>query len=262
MISFRDLIRAFQSLGIDKAQPVLIHASLSAFGQVNGGAESVARALLGLYDSLLAPAFTFKTMVIPEVGPAENALQYGSGKDKNRMAEFFQPDMPADRLMGVIPETIRKRPNARRSAHPILSFAGVNADPLLALQSLDDPLGPVQGLYDRNGWVLLIGVDHTVNTSLHYAEHQAGRRQFTRWALTPEGVVQCPGFPGCSDGFQAIHPYLEQYTRSVQCGEAAIQAIPVPALVDTAVLLIRQNPEFMLCNRKDCERCAAIRTQS
>jgi aminoglycoside 3-N-acetyltransferase len=110
--------------------------------------------------------------------------------------------------------------------------------------------------------VLLIGVDHTVNTSLHYAERLAGRRQFIRWALTREGVAQCPGFPGCSDGFQAIHPFIEPYIRCVPCGSAFIQAIPVSALVEVAVEQIRRNPQFLLCGREDCERCAAVRRQA
>ena len=262
MISFRDLLRGLQSLKIDKRQPVLVHASLSAFGQVMGGAETVAGALLGLYDTVVVPAFTFKTMIIPEAGPEENAIQYGSGKDKNRMAEFYRPDMPVDRLIGIIPETIRQRTNATRSEHPILSFAGINADALLSHQTFENPLGPVQGVYDGQGWVLLMGVDHTVNTSLHYAERLAGRRQFVRWALTAEGVVQCAGFPGCSNGFQAIYPYLEEVTRKVYSGSAVIQAVPVPALVDTAIRLIQQNPTSLLCNREDCERCMAVRAHT
>ena len=261
MISFRDLRRALQSLRIERNQPVLIHASLSAFGQLNGGAETVVGALFSQYDTVLAPAFTFKTMIIPENGPEGNAIRYGSGRDRNKMAEFFHPDMPVDRLVGIIAEMVRRRPDAERSMHPILSFGGKSAESLLSLQTLENPLGPVQGLYEQNGWILLIGVDHTVNTSLHYAERMAGRRQFIRWALTGKGVVQCPGFPGCSNGFQAVQPYVEDFTRTTQAGSALIQAVPVPALIDTTVNLIRQVPDFLLCGREDCERCAATRAQ-
>ncbi len=41
MPGFRDLLRALQGLHIPRTQPVLVHASLSAFGQVSGGAEAV-----------------------------------------------------------------------------------------------------------------------------------------------------------------------------------------------------------------------------
>ncbi len=259
MPGFRDLLRALQGLHIPRTQPVLVHASLSAFGQVSGGAEAVVRALLGSFDTVLAPTFTFKTMLIPESGPENNACAYGGGRDHNRLAEFFTPDMPADSLMGVIPETLRRQPRAARSTHPILSFAGLNAAPLLEAQSLKEPLGPVRLLYDYQGWVILMGVDHTVNTSLHYAERLAGRKQFVRWALTPDGVQTCAGFPGCSDGFQALQPHVEGAARRVEVNGACILALPVATLVDAAVNLIRRERYALLCSRPDCQRCSAVR---
>jgi len=259
MPGFRDLLGALQSLQIPRTQPVLVHASLSAFGQVNGGADSLVRALIGSFDTLLAPTFTYKTMLIPESGPQNNACVYGRSKDHNRMAEFFQADMPADPLMGVIPETLRRQPHAARSAHPILSFAGLNAAAILEAQSLNEPLGPVGALYGYQGWVLLLGVDHTVNTSIHYAERLAGRKQFVRWALTPNGVQACAGFPGCSDGFQALQPYVEGAVRRVEVNGTCIQALPVVALVDVTLNLIHRERHALLCSRPDCERCTAVR---
>ena len=68
---------------------------------------------------------------------------------------------------------------------------------------------PVGALAEENGTVLLIGVNHTVNTSIHFAEKLAGRRQFIRWALTRDRVVECPGFPGDSEGFEILATDLE-----------------------------------------------------
>jgi aminoglycoside 3-N-acetyltransferase len=259
MLKYRELVRSFQSLQIPATQPVLVHASLSALGPVRGGAETVVQALLGAFPSLMAPTFTYKTMLTPQTGPAGNAMDYGTERGLNRMAEFFRPDMPADRLMGIIPETLRLRPDANRSTHPILSFAGVKVASLLAVQTLQNPFAPIRALHYRQGWVLLLGVDHTTNTSLHYAEHCAGRRQFLRWALTAEGVVECPGFPGCSEGFQAVTPHLEGCVRPIQVGNALVQAFPVTGLVDTVIRLIHQDAHALLCSRADCLRCAAVR---
>lgn len=259
MLTYRDLLRGFQTLKIPARVPVLVHASLSAFGPVQGGAETMVQALLGAFPSLMAPTFTYKTMLTPQTGPDSNGIVYGTERGLNRMAEFFRPDMPADRMMGIIHETLRRRPDAMRSTHPILSFAGVKAASLLAVQTLQNPLAPMRALYYRQGWVLLLGVDHTTNSCLHYAEHCAGRKQFLRWALTSAGAVECPGFPGCSDGFQAVAPYLEACVRQVQMGEALVQAMPVTALVDTAVELIRQDAQALLCSRTDCLRCEAVR---
>jgi aminoglycoside 3-N-acetyltransferase len=63
-----------------------------------------------------------------------------------------------------------------------LSFSGINAGATLFTQTIYEPLDP-SGLAQQDGWVVLINVDHTSNTSIHYAEKLAGRKQFTRWAL-------------------------------------------------------------------------------
>src|SRR5688572_25538 len=100
MVSFRDFINAFRELGIHSKQPVIVHASLSTVGEIRGGAETVLGALLTMARGVMAPTFTYKTMLIPEVGPENNAMAYGTGRDTNLLAEFYHPDMPADPSMG------------------------------------------------------------------------------------------------------------------------------------------------------------------
>src|SRR5512139_4043373 len=165
MLTFRDLITAFRKLELDRTHPVIIHGSLSAFGEVHGGAETLLGALMASVDTLIAPTFTYKTMLVPESGPTNNGITYGSGRSQNRLAEFFTPDMPADKLMGVIPETLRRHPKASRSTHPILSFAGLQAKAILDAQTIEEPLAPIREARSRQGVVLLLGVDHTVDTS-------------------------------------------------------------------------------------------------
>jgi len=258
MISFREFSNTFRELGLEHNRPVIVHASLSAFGENRGRAESMLSALLSLTQGVLAPTFTFKTMVIPEAGPPDNAIKYGSWKDKNRLADFFLQDMPADPLMGVLPEVIRKHPEARRSSHPILSFAGIHVDEALQSQSMEEPLAPIGKLLEQDGMVLLIGVNHTANTSIHYMEWLAGRKQFVRWALTPQGVRQCPGFPGCSDGFEQAAVHLDLITRQAKLGSATLRAMPLREMAPILVSLLQDQPQALLCG-KDDERCTAVR---
>jgi len=257
-IRLRDLLLGLRDLHLADA-PVIVHSSLKSFGQVEGGAGTVVNALVAAFDRVLVPTFTYKTMIIPLTGPENNGLTYGSLQDQNRMAEFFTPRMPADPLMGVIPEMLRRHPRARRSIHPIQSFAGINAEKIIASQTLTDPVAPLGLLEQADGWVVLMGVDHTVNTCIHYAEKLAGRRQFMRWALTPKGVVECPSFPGCSAGFQSIAPDMEKFTRKVQIGGSLVQAVPLKMLIKMVVGRIKKDPLALLCQQEDCERCGEIR---
>ena len=253
-----DLVTGWQKLELEQAQ-VVMHASLSSLGPVEGGAGTVIQSLLEVFPVIMAPTFTYKSMVIPQVGPPGNGMEYGSGANQNRMAEFFTPDMPADPLMGILPETLRLQPAAKRSAHPILSFSGVGVEKYLSTQSLVEPLAPLRLMEEDNGWVLLIGVNHTVNTSIHAAERLAGRRTFIRWALTPNGVIECPGFPPCSAGFNAIATEMDRYTRQAQVGTTHVCAVPMKMLFKVVMSRIRQDPLAFLCQDEDCERCRAIR---
>jgi aminoglycoside 3-N-acetyltransferase len=259
IVTYRDVYNGLRKLELDRGKPVMAHASLSAFGEVRGGADTVLAAVLGLVDALVMPVFTYRSLIIPETGPEDNACPYGTGKDQNSMAEFFKPDMPADRTMGVVAETLRRRVGVLRSAHPILSFAGYKADTVIQSQTLQDPFAPIGALIDLDAWVLLLGVDHTVNTSLHFAEKLAGRKRFVRWALTTEGVRECPDFPGDSDGFNGAVPWLDEITRKAQIGSAVVMALPLREMTAIVRQKLEVDPTALLCQRPDCGVCNAIR---
>jgi aminoglycoside 3-N-acetyltransferase len=258
IIGLNDLRSGLSGLGLSQT-PVIAHASLKAFGEVDGGAQTLLRAVLDSVGALVMPTFTYKTMITPEVGPPNNGVTYGAEKDSNRMAEPFTPDMPVDKQMGSVPETMRHHLQAKRTGHPIQSFGGIYAEKFLAAQTLQNPLAPIKALAEEDGWVLLLGVDHTVNTSIHYAERLAGRKQFLRWALLPDRIIECPNFPGDSAGFDAIAPDLVNDTRRVKIGEAIVQAISLRILLDAVMDRIKADPLALLCQRADCERCNAVR---
>ncbi len=123
-------------------------------------------------------------------------------------------------------------------------------------------MAPIRALTEADGFVLLLGVDHTMNTTIHYAEQFAGRPSFVRWALTPNKVVECPKIPGCSLGFNAIEPYIKDSTREVEIGETTAQLVPMQDLVRTVQELIIMDRHALLCERKDCPHCDAIRKRT
>jgi aminoglycoside 3-N-acetyltransferase len=261
MPGFAELKRAFDELGL-AGRPVIVHTSLKKFGAIPGGPKTVIQALLASTRGVVVPTFTYKTMVTPLVGPPNNGLTYGSEQDLNRMAEPFTHTMPPDKMMGILPAALLREKLAMRTAHPVLSFGGIQADDILLTQTLFDPLAPIRALTEKDGWVLLINVDQTVNTSIHYAEKLAGRRQFVRWAMTPGRIVECPGYPGDSSGFNAIEEHMPSHTRRVDLdGGAFIQAIPLKRLINVTVELIKKDPLALLCQRADCERCNAIKNK-
>lgn len=258
MLDFAELKAAFDALEL-QSHPVIAHASLKPFGYIPNGADTVVRAMLVSFKSVVMPAFTYKTMITPKVGPPNNGITYGAEKDLNKMAQPFTPDMPADKMMGMVPEALRNQPSAMRTPHPILSFVGIRAEKYLATQTLYDPLAPIGALGEDDGWVVLINVGHDVNTSIHYGEKLAGRKQFLRWAIVGDRVIECPNFPGDSSGFTAIDDYIQPDSRRVEIDGGFIQAVSLKRLFDAVGEMIKKNPFALLCQRTDCERCNASR---
>ena len=258
MLDFDELKSFFDALELQD-KPVIAHASLKPFGYIQNGADTIVRAMLLSFRSIMMPTFTYKTMITPEVGPPNNGITYGAEKDSNKMACPFSPDMPADKMMGIVPEALRNHAPAMRTSHPILSFAGIKSEEYLNTQTLYEPLAPIGALADADGWVVLLNVDHSVNTSIHYGEKLAGRKQFIRWAMVGNRIVECPGFPGDSSGFNAIEEYINPDTRRVDIGSVFIQAIPLKRLFDAVGELIKKDPLTLLCQRTDCERCHTVR---
>lgn len=261
MLSYRDLMLGFKQLRIDQNKPIILHASLSSFGEIRGGAETLLGAILATFPSILTPTFTYKSMLIPETGPDNNGLEYGSGRDQNKMAEFYTMDMPADHIMGIVSEKIRTHSRSERSTHPILSFAGIQLPEAIESQTLEEPFAPIDRLLDQDGYVLLLGVDHTVNTSIHLAEQKAGRKTFIRWALTPGAIYACPGFPGCSEGFNQAANHLTEIASVTKIGDAIVTAIPIRDMVEILIPILQTDPFALLCEKEHCPRCQATRDQ-
>jgi len=258
-VTYRDFVAGFRTLGLGKHSRVIVHASLSAFGEVAGGPETMLGAIVSSFQTVIVPTFTTRCMVIAPDGPEHNAITPQEEQLDNSKAEFFVPEMPADRAMGRVAEALRTQPQAQRSMHPLLSFAGIHAEPFLEAQTLDDPWGLIGALADADGDLLLMGVDHRSDVSLHYAEQRAGRRQFVRWALTPGGIVACPGWSGCRDGFGAISQRLGGLAGRVQVGAGWIETVPLRDLINLAVGWIREDPQALLCSRPSCAACRAVR---
>jgi len=128
------------------------------------------------------------------------------------------------RGMGAIAELLRTWPGVIRSEHPTSSMVALGplANEILKHHPLDDPLGdasPVGRLYDFGAKVLLLGVGHFRNTSLHLAERKAFRDRQARNKV---------GSPMWKDGQRHWIEYVEPAVNSDDFEEigAAFETLP------------------------------------
>lgn len=174
------LVEHLRVLGVQAGMTLLVHSSLSQIGYVPGGPVAVIQAL----QKVLTEA---GTLVMPthsgdysDPGPWQNppAPQAWHQLIRDEMPAF-DPLLTPTRGMGVIPELFRTWPGVFRSSHPDVSFAawGRHAVAITADHQLAFGLGehsPLAHIYDLAGFVLLLGVGHANNTSLHLGEVRAG----------------------------------------------------------------------------------------
>lgn len=181
-LTIESLVQAFAACGLSAGQSVLMHSRLSAVRHwVIGGAPALLEALRRVLDlpargTLMMPTQTGDNSEPSRwLAPPVPEAWWQSVRDH---LPAFDPALTPTRGMGTLVETFRTLPGVRRSAHPIGSFAawGRHADHLLRTQPLEAMFGdqsPLARLYDLDGWVLLLGVDHHSDTSLHLAEERA-----------------------------------------------------------------------------------------
>jgi len=256
---YRDILLAFRRIGLDGESLVVAIGPSLVPESIRGGVAALAAALAASCKTVIAPAFTYQTMVYPAEGPDDNAVDYPDASAASVEADFFRSSTPVSPLLGPLPETIRRMEGGSRSGHPILSFAGLGAKEILDAQTLTEPFAPINALAKAGGDAVLLGSDPPANVALHLAEQRAGRKQFVRWALTPKGVVECPGFPGCTRGFGAIGEKLSGVTQAGKIGSFPIMRIPLRDLLNIAAAWIRQDPQALLCAHPECPFCAAVR---
>jgi len=261
MISYHNITEALKSAGLRRDIPIIAHLDHSVSGKIKGGTAALMGALLSTVDNVMIPAFTFSTMVTPEKGPENNYLQYGGSSEKNLDAKIFSHTLPSELPNQEVINILQGFPGTFRSSHPIFSFYGLGLDIVLVDHAPDKPYLPIKKLMGLGGWVVLIGTDSSQNFSIHYAEFLAGRKQFLRWALTPDGIYACPHFPGCPNGFHKLEYYLQEELKVVALEDTRLCAVSIKTLINTAFALLKEDPFALLCNDLQCMLCNLVRAE-
>lgn len=224
-----------RNLGVAPGMTVIVHSSLSALGWVCGGPVAAVQALM----DAVTPA---GTLVMPtHSGEYSDPSYWGRPPVPEEWwpviresMPLFDPAMTPSRGMGRIPEVFRTAPGVLRSRHPALSFAawGRHADLITREHTLELALGegsPLARIYDLDGWVLLLGVGHGNNTSLHLAEYRTpGRPRVIQgapwlvdgrkvWQDYPDVDLNADVFPDLGAAFEQVHPVTVGLVGSAKC---------------------------------------------
>lgn len=250
MISRKRLVEQLQRLGVQHGAVLLVHTSFRAVRPVAGGPA-------GLIEALLQALGPEGTLTMP-TWPGDDDAPY-------------RLDLPADPDLGVTAEIFRRRSNTLRSLHS----EAFSAEGPAAAEVVGDPLpipphipeSPVGRVRDLDGQILLLGVGHERNTTLHLAEVMAG----VRYGVPAHATVMRDGKPvridylendHCCRRFVQADDWLR--ARGLQqegiVGHAEARLMRSRDLVETACVRLAEDPTVFLHPREaGCAECDEAR---
>lgn len=165
MLTRQKAIEQLNELGIPSGSTVIIHTSLRAIGDIDGGAEALLNILIEYFiarDSvLLVPTHTWHKLGTDDI-----------------TLDMTLPET----CLGVFPTVALHDPRGTRSQNPTHSVVAFGqkerVDELLANEAYVDTPTSTQGVYaalaHSHGYILLIGVGQDKNTFIHSVDEMLG----------------------------------------------------------------------------------------
>lgn len=256
MTTLVELTATLAALGVRPGGVLLVHTSFRA---VSPPPRSVESGPLTLIAALRAALGEDGTLVMPTMTSGET---------------LFDPRTTPTDGMGITAELFWRQPGVLRSTHPGGSFAacGPEAEAICSPQPLSPPHGidsPVGRVYARNGQVLLLGVGHSENTTLHLAEslacvpysvaHPCVVGVDAHGALVTNAIAETDH---CCRGFAQADEWLRTRSRQREgtVGAAHARLFASRAVVEVAVNALTADPLIFLCPAsRNCDECDAAR---
>lgn len=230
------LIHQLLELGVTPGGVLLVHCAFSAVRPVEGGPA-------GLIAALQAALGPTGTLVMPSM----------TDDDEHP----FDPQATPCLGMGIVAQTFWQLPGVWRSDSPhAFAASGPAATHITAPHPVDIPHGPdspVGRVYDLDGQVLLLGVNHDADTTIHLAENLAGVRyrrpkQLYVWQDGQAARVDYGEIDHCCQNFRRVDEWLtatQQQKRS-SVGHAEARLSRSRAIVEVVVARLRRNEALFL----------------
>ena len=161
-----DIVSSLKKVGLHKGDGVMLHSSMSVFGKIDGGPQTVVDSIIEVVGDtglIVMPSYPLTTKM-------KNYLDQG--------ITFDIRSTPSK--MGAITECFRKMPDVYRSIHPThpVCARGTGAKELVAgHEYCSTPFcegSPFDKIVNKNLYLLLFGVDFGPVTIYHVFEDKLG----------------------------------------------------------------------------------------
>lgn len=234
-ISKKHIIQQVLDLGLKPGGVLLVHCSFSQVKPLEDGP-------LGLIAALQAALGPEGTLVMPSM--TDDSLH-----------PFDRQKTPC-LGMGIVAHTFWQLPGVFRSDSPhAFAAKGPEVAHITASHPIEVPHGldsPVGRVYEQDGQVLLLGVGHDANTTIHLAENLAGvRYRRKKQAVLNDGRqtrLDYEEIDHCCQNFQLVDGWLDakalQHRGKV--GHAEARLIRSGDIVKTVIEQLHMNETVFL----------------
>ena len=256
----RTIVEDLKLLGVKEGDILLVHSSMSKIGWIAGGPIAVIQALMEVLTEEGA-------LVMPtHSGDYSDPKNWSNPPVPEAWKNIIREEMPAfdpkitpTRGMGRIAETFRNFSGVLRSYHPHSSFAawGKRAEEITNNHSLKNSLGegsPLDNMYQLKTNIMLLGISHSNNTSLHFAEYMATYPNkkivqqggpvldgaTTKWASWDDINLDAADFKQIGEDFEADRSYYLNFNVG-KIGKAETRLVDQKILIDYAVEWMEKN---------------------
>lgn len=235
-IDAAELLTQLGTLGVRPGSVLVVHTAYSKLGPVADGPAGLIRVLQQAVGAA-------GTLVMPSMSDDDDHL--------------FDPHSTACHGMGIVADTFWRLPEVLRSDSPhAFAAGGPKAAEITARHPIDIPHGlasPIGCVYQLDGDVLLLGVGHDADTTIHLAENMAG----VRYRLPKSVVALRDGklvrveygeIDHCCENFNLMDPWLDAQQKQSRgrVGHAEARLIPARAIVETALARLQENETVFL----------------
>lgn len=237
------LAAQLRALGVASGGVLLVHCAFSRVAPVQGGPVTLVDALR---DAL---------------GP-DGTLAMPSMSDDDE--HVFDTARTPCHGMGIVADTFWRQSGVLRSDSPhAFAAQGPYAADITAPHPAYTPHGdgtPVARIAALDGQVLLLGVGHDANTTVHLAEERANvRYRSPKWVTVrgPRGPerVDYDEPDHCCRNFDRLDGWLGARQRVGVVGAAQARLMRARDVVDTALAGLRDDPQCFLHPRGGCQEC-------
>ena len=233
----QEIVAGLRELGLKRGDKVLLHSSLLSLGKVTGGPDAV-------IDAFLEVLGGEGTLLVPVFG-----------------------------ALGILTETVKRRPGAVVSSAPVGTVAALGKDAEAICrdhwqaETAHGEGTPFTRLAEMGGYVCLLGVDQDRNTSLHSVEAMLKlpylRTIDTAFAL-PDGRQVSKAFryyPGPHRDFIGLDRHFREagVLKIARIGNAQVRLIRSADLLRVGMALGGKDPAFVLCDNPECADCVKQR---